>query len=255
MTPPSSGSIFRKYKPKSGRRSAFEGLENSSTATQPFGFKILRNSLRPLSTPARFRSPNAIVTASNVASLNGNASASPSISLTSAGTFSAAMLNIGRQKSVPTTRAPSISNNISDRSPVPQATSSINDSRARTLARTRLTTSLRHFLSIFSDKRWFKRSYRPAIVANISRTRPACSFVALPFSDTVKPNLMGVWLQVACKRFAISWDSSLSPPWLVVLLSEFFLAFHQELQTACDPVAVALIAERRLPPQLLQACP
>jgi len=66
---------------------------------------------------------------------------------------------------------------------------------------------------------------------------------------------MGVWLQVACKRFAISWDSSLSPPWLVVLLSEFLLAFHQELQTASDPVAVALVAEHRLPLQLLQACP
>jgi hypothetical protein len=153
------------------------------------------------------------------------------------------MLNIGRQKSVPTTRAPSISNNISDRSPVPQATSSISDSRATIFARTRLTTSLRHFLSMFSDNRWFRRSYRPAIVANISRTRPACSFAALPFSNTVKPNLMGVWLQDACKRFAISWDSSLSPAWLVVLLSEFLLAPLQGLQTACDLGAVTSIAE------------
>ena len=41
MTPPSSGSIFRKYKPKSGRRSAFEGLEIPALPPNHFGFKEL----------------------------------------------------------------------------------------------------------------------------------------------------------------------------------------------------------------------
>jgi hypothetical protein len=41
---------------------------------------------------------------------------------------------------------------------------------------------------------------------NISRTRPACSFAALPFSGTVKPKLMEVWLQDACKQFVINRD-------------------------------------------------
>jgi len=57
---------------------------------------------------------------------------------------------------------------------------------------------------------------------------------------------MEVWLQVACKRFAISWDSLLSLVWLVVLLSEFLLAFHQGLQTARDLGAVASVAEYHL---------
>src|SRR5213593_952324 len=112
------------------------------------------------------------------------------------------MLNIGRQKSVATTRAPVLSNNVSDKSPVPQATSNINESLPGIFARTLFATILRHFLSILPDKTWFRRSYRAAIVANISRTRLACSSAALLFSDTVKPNLMEVWLQVACKQFA-----------------------------------------------------
>ena len=52
--------------------------------------------------------------------------------------------------------------------------------------------------------------------ANISRTRPACSFAALPFSVTVKPNLMEVWLQNACEQFVITWDCYCLPAWQVV---------------------------------------
>ena len=41
--------------------------------------------------------------------------------------------------------------------------------------------------------------------ANIARTRVACSFsAALLFPDTVKPRILGVWLQRDCETFVIS---------------------------------------------------
>ena len=119
----------------------------------------------------------------------------------------AAMVNIGRQKSVPTTPAPVISNNASDKSPVPHATSRTRAlSPDESFSRTRVATIRRQRLSTLPESKWFKRSYRLAIDANISRTRPACSFAALPFSGTVKPNPMEVWLQNACEQFVITWD-------------------------------------------------
>src|SRR6185369_10475022 len=119
----------------------------------------------------------------------------------------AAISNIGRQKSVPTTPAPVISNSVSDKSPVPHATSRMRGLSELSRSRTLEATTRRQRLSTFPESTWFKRSYRLAIPANISRTRPACSFAALPFSGTVNPNLVRVWLQDACKQFVITWGS------------------------------------------------
>src|SRR5215217_8571568 len=118
----------------------------------------------------------------------------------------AATSNIGRQKSVPTTPAPVISNSVSDKSPVPHATSSTRELLDESFSRTLVATIRRQRLSTFPDSKWFKRSYRFAIKPNISRTRPACSFAALTFSGTIKPNLMEVWLQDACEHFVITRD-------------------------------------------------
>src|SRR5688572_10611797 len=152
---------------------------------------------------------------------------------------------MGRQKSVPTTRAPVISNNVSDRSPVPQATSSTHAPLEESLSRTFVATIRRHFLSTFAESRWFKRSYRFAILPNISRTRPACSFAALPFSGTVKPNLMEVWLQDACKQFVITWDSLFFPVSPVVLEQELELPSHLEPRTEIVPEVRLLKAMSR----------
>src|ERR1044072_1626123 len=201
--PPINGSTLLTYRLNRGRRIAFAGLENSSTATQPPGFKTLESSARPLSTFDKLRNPNAIVAASNVPSRKGRSRASPSIKRMRPDVLPAAISNIGRQKSVPTTPAPVISNNVSDKSPVPHATSRTRALLDESLSRTLVATIRRQRLSTLPESKWFKRSYRLAIDPNISRTRPACSFAALPFSDTIKPNLMDVWLQNACEQFVI----------------------------------------------------
>src|SRR5688500_19071875 len=115
---------------------------------------------------------------------------------------------MGRQKSVPTTRAPVVSNNVSDRSPVPHATSSTFAPLDGSLLRTLVATLRRHRLSTLAESRWFKRSYRFAMFENISRTRPACSFAALPFSGTVMPYLLVLWFQEACKQFRDNFECS-----------------------------------------------
>src|ERR1044072_3249673 len=97
----------------------------------------------------------------------------------------AAISNIGRQKSVPTTPAPVISNSVSDKSPVPHATSRTRELLDESLSRTLSATIRRQRLSVLPESKWFKRSYRPAIVPNISRTRPACSLAAIPLPSTV----------------------------------------------------------------------
>src|ERR1051326_8961339 len=116
----------------------------------------------------------------------------------------AAISNIGRQKSVPTTPAPVISNSVSDKSPVPHATSRmralLDESRSRTL----VATIRRQRLSTLPERTWFKSSYRFSMVQKIPQPRPACSFAALPFSGTVNPNLMEVWLQADCKQFVFT---------------------------------------------------
>src|SRR5215207_4425689 len=227
MKPPIHGSTFLKYRLNNGRSTAFAGLENSSTATQPPGFKTLESSARPLSTLDRLRNPNAIVATSNVPSRKGRSNASPSIRRMRPDVLPAAISNIGRQKSVPTTPAPVISNNVSDKSPVPHATSRTCELLLdESLSRTLVATIRRQRLSTFPESKWFKRSYRPAIDANISRTRPACSFAALPFSSTVKPNPMDVWLQDACKQFVITWDCRCRPVSRVVWLTGPEWLFH-----------------------------
>jgi len=235
MRPPINGSTFVKYRPNTGRSIAFAGLENSSTATQPPGFNTLRSSAKPPSTLARLRNPNAIVAASNEPSRNGRSNASPSIKGMRCAVLSAAICNIGRQKSVPTTLAPVFSNNVSAKSPVPQATSStrpLPDSFSRTL----VATIRRHRLSMLPESKWFKRSYRFAIPENISRTRPACSFAAFVMSGTVKLNLVRVWLQDACEHFAITWGLNSSLALLVALVTELVLRFHRALRMQHDPV-------------------
>src|SRR5215211_3392222 len=225
MRPPILGSNWLKYRLNKGRSIAFDGLENSSTATQPPGFKTLASSARPLSTLDRFRNPKAIVATSNVPSRKGRSNASPSIKRMRPEVLPAAISNIGRQKSVPTTPAPVVSNNVSDKSPVPHATSRTRALLDESLSRTRVATIRRQRLSTLPDSKWFKRSYRLAIDANMSRTRPACSFAALPFSSgTVKPNLMEVWLQVGCEQFVITWDCRLSRVSSLVSLAVFAMA-------------------------------
>ena len=231
-----------KYKPNKGRNIAFAGLENSSTATQPPGFKTRRSSAKPLSTLARLRKPNAIVTTSNVPSRNGNANASPSISGNSFGVLPAAISSIGRQKSAPTTLAPVFSNSVSDKSPVPQATSRMRAPLDESFSRTLSATIRRHRLSTLPESKWFKRSYRFAIPLNISRTRPACSFAAFVTSVTVKPNLMEVWLQDACKQFVITWDWHCSQVLLVVSVKEPEPQLRQALQIEHAPVMLLLVA-------------
>src|SRR6476646_6007140 len=228
MSPPINGSTFVKYRPNTGRSIAFAGLENSSTATQPPGFNTLRSSAKPPSTLARLRNPNAIVTASNDPSRNGKFSASPSIKGISRGILCAAISSIGRQKSVPKTLAPVLSNNVSDKSPVPQATSSTRAPLDESFSRTLVATIRRHRLSTLPESKWFKRSYRFAIPENISRTRPACSFAAFVLSGTVKPNLVQLWLQDACEHFVITWDSRC----FVVLPVVSVKALERELRRA-----------------------
>jgi hypothetical protein len=72
---------------------------------------------------------------------------------------------------------------------------------------------------------------------NISRTRPACSFAALPFSGTVKPNLMEVWLQDDCEQFVITWDCLLSLVSLAVFEMAPVLRSRPELRTEIVLVA------------------
>src|SRR5829696_6526085 len=153
MRPPILGSNSVKYRLKKGRNIAFAGLENSSTATQPPGFKTLESSARPLSTLDRFRNPNAIVATSNVPSRKGRSNASPSIKRTRPDVLPAAISNIGRQKSVPTTPAPVVSNNVSDKSPVPQATSRTHELLDESLSRTLFATIRRQRLSTFPESR------------------------------------------------------------------------------------------------------
>src|SRR6185503_13211243 len=205
MRPPIYGSSFLKYRLNNGRSIAFAGLENSSTATQPPGFTTRESSTRPLSTLDKLRNPNAIVAASNVPSRKGRSNASPSIKRMRPEILPAAISSIGRQKSVPTTPAPVISNNVIERSPVPQATSRTRALLDESLARTLFATIRRQRLSTLPESKWFKRSYRFAIPENISRTRPACSFAAFVLSGTVKPNLVQLWLQDACEQFVITW--------------------------------------------------
>src|SRR5882724_5376948 len=76
--------------------------------------------------------------------------------------------------------------------------------------------------------------------ANISRTRPACSFAALLLSGTVKPIWMEVWLRYACKRFAITWDWHGSQVCLVVLLLAVDWRFLPLPQTANVPQVLFL---------------
>jgi len=230
MSPPINGNTLVKYRPNNGRSTGFAGLENSSTATHPPGFKTLRSSAKPPATLARLRKPNAIVTTSNDSSRNGKLSASPSIKGIRSEVFLAAISSIGRQKSVPTTLAPVISNNVSDKSPVPHATSSTHDLLDVSFSRTLVATIRRQRLSTLPESKWFKRSYRFAILANISRTRPACSFAAFVLSGTVKPNLVRVWLQDACKQFVITWDSRCLSVLLVVLVKELEPRFHRALR-------------------------
>ena len=158
---------------------------------------------------------------------------------------------MGRQKSVPTTRAPVISNNVSDRSPVPHATSSTHAPPDESLSRTLVATIRRHRLSTFAESRWFKRSYRFAMFENISRTRPACSFAALPFSGTVKPKLMEVWLQDACKQFVITRDRLLFS--VLPRVSEQELESQSHLKPHIEIVLQALLLKamcrRQLPKQ------
>src|ERR1041385_7091822 len=218
MRPPINGNTRVKYRPNTGRSIAFAGLENSSTATQPPGFNTLRSSAKPFSTLARLRKPKAIVTASNEASRNGRFKASPSIKGISRASFAAAICNIGRQKSVTTTLAPVLSNNVSDKSPVPHATSSTRAPLDESFSRTLVATIRRHRLSTLPESKWFKRSYRFALPENISRTRPACSFAAFVTSGTVKRNLVWLWLQDPCEHFVITWASQQWPALLLVLL-------------------------------------
>src|SRR6185369_15718011 len=236
MNPPINGSTFVKYRPNTGRSIAFVGLENSSTATQPPGFNTRRSSAKPPSTLARLRNPNAIVTASNEASRNGRFNASPSSKGNSCGTLAAAISSIGRQKSVPITLALVLSNNVSAKSPVPQATSSTRAPLDESLSRTLVATTRRHRLSTLPESKWFKRSYRFAIPENISRTRPACSFAAFVLSGTVKPNIVRVWLQDACKQFVITWGSRCFPVLLVFWVMERERQFHRALRIAPGPV-------------------
>src|SRR5215203_142386 len=153
MKPPIQGNSFLKYRLNNGRRIAFAGLENSSTATQPPGFKTLESSARPLSTFDRFRNPNAIVATSNVPSRKGRSNASPSIKRMRPDVLPAATDNIGRQKSVPTTPAPVISNNVSDKSPVPHATSRTRELFEESLSRTLVATIRRQRLSTFPESK------------------------------------------------------------------------------------------------------
>src|SRR6185369_1178109 len=235
MRPPINGSTFVKYRLNTGRSIAFAGLENSSTATQPPGFNTLRSSAKPPSTLARLRNPNAIVTASNEPSRNGKASASPSIKGTRCAVLLAAISNIGRQKSVPTTLAPVFSNNVRAKTPVPHATSSTR-ALPESLSRTLVATIRRQRLSTLPESRWFKRSYRFAIPENISRTRPACSFAAFVLSGTVKPNLVQLWLQDACEHFVITWDSRCFVVLPVVSVKALERELRRALHTAHVPV-------------------
>src|SRR5215207_3627681 len=153
MKPPIHGNTFLKYRLNNGRRIAFAGLENSSTATQPPGFTTLESSARPLSTFDKFRNPNAIVATSNVPSRKGRSNASPSIKRMRPEVLPAAISNIGRQKSVPTTPAPVVSNNVSDKSPVPQATSRTRELLDKSLSRTLFATIRRQRLSVLPESK------------------------------------------------------------------------------------------------------
>src|ERR1044072_6130844 len=228
MRPPINGNTRVKYRPNTGRSIAFAGLENSSTATEPPGFNTRRISAKPFSTLARLRKPKAIVTASNEASRNGRFKASPSIKGISRASFAAAICNIGRQKSVPTPPAPGLSNNVSDKSPVPHATSSTRAPLDESFSRTLVATIRRHRLSTLPESKWFKRSYRFAIPEHISGTRPACSFAAFVLSGTVKPNIFQLWLQDACEHFVITWDSCC----LLVLLTASVQALEADVRPA-----------------------
>src|SRR5215207_4502026 len=153
MKPPIHGSTFLKYRLNTGRRIAFAGLENSSTATQPPGFKTLESSASPLSTFDRLRNPNAIVATSNVPSRKGRSNASLSIKRMRPDVLPAAIANIGRQKSVPTTPAPVISNSVIDKSPVPQATSRTRELLDESLSRTLFATIRRQRLSVLPESK------------------------------------------------------------------------------------------------------
>ena len=151
--PPSSGSSFVKYKPNKVLNPGIVGFENSSTATVPPVFKTRKSSRNPSSTFARLRKPKAMLTASNESSRNGSFNASPSMKgIALAASFRAALSSIGRQKSTPTTRAFSDSNNVMAKSPVPQATSSTCDCAGKLTCNIR-ATFLRHLLSVFRDNR------------------------------------------------------------------------------------------------------
>src|ERR1044072_3125180 len=150
----------------------------------------------------------------------------------SRGILVAAIPNIGRQKSVPITLAPVLSNNVSDKSPVPHATSSTRAPLDESFLPNCVATIRRPRLSTLPERRLLKRSSPYPIPENISQRRPACSFAAFVTSGTVKPNIVRLWFQDPCEHFVITWGWNESSVLLVVLVAVPESQLRRALHTA-----------------------
>src|SRR5690348_9516149 len=142
---------------------------NSHTTSRPPGRVTRSISARAWPGSAVFRSPNEIVTASNCASANGSARASPATNVT----FSTALRclpawSMPSEKSQATQVAPDAVKDTDD-VPVPAARSS---TRSPGPAATIRATARRQYRSWPADRTSLSRSYRPARPSNMAATSP-----------------------------------------------------------------------------------